>query len=314
MSTATEPNIRTDLQRFSPSDVAIAAMRDQYMPLKIAGVEDAEGFKAVHSARMVVREHRVAVEKTRKELKADALEYGRKVDGEAKRLTAMLEPIEDHLTAEESAYNQAKELIRNAAKIKAEAEEKARQEAEAARLKAEHDAEVARLKAESERLAAERAAMEAERQKIESAQAAERQRQRAEQEKIDAANRAIEAEKTRLANLESARLRKIEEERIAAEAAAIAKADTEARFAREAEEKAAAAEAAKLRAEAARLKAESLKPDVEKLAAVGLAVAAIEVPAVSLDAAGFAKRITSVLRDAAETIHQILAEMNPEPF
>ncbi|MDP2654600.1 MAG: hypothetical protein Q8Q08_11310, partial [Candidatus Omnitrophota bacterium] len=80
-----------------------------------------DGFKAVHEARMVVKGHRVAVEKKRKDLKADALAFGKLVDGEAKRITAMLEPIESHLQAEEDKIT--KELER----IKAEEEEAERQ-------------------------------------------------------------------------------------------------------------------------------------------------------------------------------------------
>lgn len=85
---------------FSVSDAAIAQLAAEYMPLKIIDINDAAGFKRVHDARMNVKEKRVLVEKTRKELKADALEFGRKVDGEAKRLTSLLEPIESHLAAE----------------------------------------------------------------------------------------------------------------------------------------------------------------------------------------------------------------------
>ena len=55
---------------------------------------------------------RVEVEKKRKELKADALEWGRKVDTEAKRIFGLLEPIETHLQTEENRVAQEKERIR----------------------------------------------------------------------------------------------------------------------------------------------------------------------------------------------------------
>ena len=61
---------------------------------------------------MVVKNHRVAVEKKRKDLKADALEWGRKVDAEAKRITVLLEPIEVHLQTEEDKVTKEKERIR----------------------------------------------------------------------------------------------------------------------------------------------------------------------------------------------------------
>ncbi|MCC6409719.1 MAG: hypothetical protein IT453_21370, partial [Planctomycetes bacterium] len=104
------------LATFSPADAAIAEMRERYMALEIKGLDDRAGYKIVREARLDVKRHRVAIEKKRAELKADALEYGRKVDGEAKRLTAMLEPIEAHLETQEKAIDAERD------RIKAEAE------------------------------------------------------------------------------------------------------------------------------------------------------------------------------------------------
>jgi len=100
------------------TDAAIAKMEDLYMGLTVSGPDDEAGFKSVHKARKVVKTHRVSVEKRRKELKADALAWGRKVDGEANRIKDLLEPIESHLTAQEKIVT----------------DEKKRQEEEAARL------------------------------------------------------------------------------------------------------------------------------------------------------------------------------------
>lgn len=282
---------QTSLQKFSLADTAIAKMREEYLPLKIADVNDDSGFKAVHAARMVVKNHRVQVERTRKELKANALEYGRKVDGEAKRITALLEPIEQHLTSEEDAYNAEKDRIRNEARLKAEAEERAKREAEEARLRAEKEAEEARLKAEAEKLAEERRQLEAERQKI-------------------------EAEKKRLADIEASRLRKIEDERIAREAAERARIETEQRIAREAAEARAKAEReeaeAKARAEAeeaARKRAEALRPDHEKIYALADSVLKLDLSGLSEAAKDAASQISCILADAAEKIRTIADEM-----
>jgi hypothetical protein len=81
------------------------------MGLKVKGLDDADGFKAVHSARIVVKGLRVDVEKRRKELKADALSWGKKVDSEAKRIFSKIEPIETHLTNEEEKITKEKERI-----------------------------------------------------------------------------------------------------------------------------------------------------------------------------------------------------------
>jgi len=281
------PDTATQLARFSPTDTAIAELGKEYLPLHIADVSDRAGFELVHRARMNVRAKRCEVEKVRKELKADALKYGQEVDGEARRIKALLEPIESHLQAEEEKHEAEKEAIRNAARLKAEAEEKAKAEAEAARAKAEHDAEVERLRIEREALEAERAAIEAE------------------QAKIDTARAEVEAERQRLADIEEARQREIETQRRAAAAAEQAKIDTENRIARQAAEAKAYAEAE----EAARIKAEALRPDRVKLAAVASAVSAIEIPEVSEEAEKAAGDVTEVLSNAYVKITAIIADM-----
>jgi len=281
----------TEFRKFDMADTAIAAMADEYLPLKIAGLEDAAGYALVHKARMDVKAKRVAVEKTRKELKADALEYGRKVDAEAKRLTALLNPIESHLLAEEKAVDDEKERIKNEAKLKAEDEERARKEAEEAKRKAEQEAEDARLRAEREKLEAERRAMEAERSRI----AAE---QKATQDKIDAERRAIELDKARQEAAEKARVET--EQRLAREAAA-----NKTRL--EAEEAAAKAKAEA--EEVARKRAEALRPDREKLLMVASCVGGIVVPDVSVEAQSAARKIETILVEAQDKIKTIVAAM-----
>lgn len=108
-----------ELIKYNITDSAIAKMESEYMGLVVQGLDDEAGFKMVHQARMVVKGHRVAVEKRRKELKSDALEYGRKVDSEARKIMGKLEPIESHLQAEEDKVTKEQERIRQA-KIEAE--------------------------------------------------------------------------------------------------------------------------------------------------------------------------------------------------
>lgn len=283
--------ITTELAKYSPTDEAIATLAGQYMQLSIRDVNDTVGYKAVHTARAVVKDYRILVERVRKELKADALEYGRKVDAEAKRITALLEPIESHLIQQEDAYEAEKERIKNAARLKTEAEAKAKAEAEEAQRRAEQEAEMARMRAERAELDAERV------------------RQKAEQDRIDAERRAVEAEQKRLADIDAARLRTIEMENAWAESAEKARVETEARLAREAAAKEAAEKAKAAAEEAARLRAEALRPDREKLLSVAAAVAAIEVPAVSADASEPAKSIQQVLLQAAARIKSIVAYM-----
>ena len=120
--------VETAIKQYNITDAAIAKYRQDYLSLTVQGVDDKEGYDLCHAARMEVKGKRVEVEKTRKKLKEDVLEYGRVVDKEAKRITALLEPIEEHLTVQEKIIDDEK------ARIKAEAEAK-----EAARIQARID-------------------------------------------------------------------------------------------------------------------------------------------------------------------------------
>lgn len=328
---ATEPVSKyPELIEWRKQDQAIAEMRERYMTLKIDGLDDKKGFAAVHDARMIVKNNRVAVEKKRKELKEDALNYGRLVDSEARRLTAMLESIESHLEAEESAVTDAKE------KIKHEAEE-ARQRALQARMDALAEYQVyrpvalvsamapeefagllsksktafderqrleveadAKRKEQEEALAAERARLE----KIKRQQKAKSDRLAAEQKKLDderlARERAAELEKAKAEAAEKAR---VEVERKHAEELARIQHEAEEKAAREraeAEAKAAREKAAAEAAEAARLKAEAERPQREKIESVARQVELIPIPKGQGESA-----VRMILKDAAERVRKI---------
>ena len=107
-----------EIIKFDVTEAAIKKMESVYMNLIVKDVNDKEGFKAVHDARMVVVKHRTGVEKHRKFLKADALAYGRKVDATAKEIFVRLAPMESYLTEQEKIVT----------------DEKKRQEEEKARL------------------------------------------------------------------------------------------------------------------------------------------------------------------------------------
>lgn len=92
--------------RYNIADASIAELRKKAEGLKIAGTSDKKGYELVRSTRLEIVAIRGGIEKTRKQLKADSLEYGRKVDGEAKRITSELEDIEAPLDAEESRIDQ----------------------------------------------------------------------------------------------------------------------------------------------------------------------------------------------------------------
>jgi len=90
---------------YNLTDAAISELSSRFAPLEIT---DGKSYKTVATAIGTVRGYRVLVEKKRKELKKDALSYGRRVDGEAKRITGLLEPIESGLKAKKQAVDDAK--------------------------------------------------------------------------------------------------------------------------------------------------------------------------------------------------------------
>lgn len=103
--------LKQELQKFNVTDIVIADMKEKFMPLTVSSLDDKEGLKAVHDARMLVKGKRVEVEKVRKDLNADALSWQKAVNEEAKRITGLLEPIESHLEAQEDKIKKEKERI-----------------------------------------------------------------------------------------------------------------------------------------------------------------------------------------------------------
>lgn len=305
MGLQTTPMIEQALARFSPADAVIAQMKREFAGLTVRGLDDKAGFERVHDARMAVVRHRVQVEKTRKDLKADSLEYGRRVDVEAKRLTASLLEIEGPLDAEENKIVAEKARIQREAQELAEAARKAKLDArisrlqkigasqivvsaiesmsdtdfdaEAARCEAAEDARIARLEQESLERAEREAAEALLRQQQE---VAARDAQRIEAERI--AQERAAAEVQRQANAETQRKLAEERAQIERERAAI---DAEKAKAAQAEAAKRAAKEAKERAKAEAERLAALAPDLEKIDAYCTEIEAIAVPIVFCSAA-----------------------------
>lgn len=303
----------------------IADLKLKYGELTIACIDDKVGIKAVDEARKEVKRLKIQVENRRKELKADALEYGRKVDAAAKQLSEPLEALEASLAGKQKLVTdeiakieqqKADELFASRrdrlAVYGAEVPERilrimredefnnalcAAQSAHEDKLRRDaEEAEKAELqRAENERLEAERKKLETERQELE----------KAKQEQADReaeAQRKIEQEQARLEKLEADRLAAIEQEREEAETAeAIRLADEEhAKF---------LADQAKLKAEqeeADRVRAESLRPDKDKLNRFARQVASLEVPDVGPDARLVRSLIVNRLLVCSEEIQRLI--------
>lgn len=249
---------------YDVTEAAITERRTRYAALT---AETPKGYEEVRLAIGDLRDTRVAIEARRKELKADSLDYGRRVDAVAKFLTAKLEEIEQPLKALKAAVDEQKEQAKRSeqeAKLKAfQAQLLADQAADQERQRVAREQEAARIRAEDERLAGERAALAAERAAHEKRQAEAAAAQRAEAERFAALQaaesrrisderRAMEAERA-AAEAQRREGERKERERLAA-IAAQEKADSDR----------AAAEAAHL-AELARI--EAARPDIVRMQA-----------------------------------------------
>lgn len=230
-----------------------------------------EGYEAVKAGLSELVSLRTGVERSRKELKAGALEYGRKVDRAAKDATAKILEIEAPLKQRKLAVDNAEALrlkaIEDAKQAKIEAEERAERE----RIAKEQEEERERFRKEQEELLAERKAFE-------DKQAAFQ----AQQEQLAAERQAVEDAK---AEVEAARLKAIEDARLAEEAAAEQKRLEEEEAARAlAAQKEAEKEAKRLLAEEKKRKAEhkrllkERKPDIEALKGFATMIAAVPRP------------------------------------
>jgi hypothetical protein len=84
---------------------------DKSKLVTVTGPDDAKGMALARENRLSLQKMRTTIEAKRKELKADALAYGKKVDSVAKELTAIITPEETRLKElEETAAREAERL------------------------------------------------------------------------------------------------------------------------------------------------------------------------------------------------------------
>jgi len=273
-----------DIIQFSVTDAAIAEMKNSYMGLTVAGLDDKEGFDAVHEGRMVVKNHRVAVIKHAKELNTDALAYQRKVNGEKNRIIGLLEPIEAHLQAEEDKVTKEKERIRAEEEAKERERIQGRVDAlgkygcilpffdvagmsngqfDSRLIIAKHDYET-----EQKRLADEEATQKAEDERLK-AEKVEQDRKAKElqdlQDELDRRDAAVRAEEERIAKKKRDEQERIEREAFQKKATENARAKAEKEAAEKIEREAKRKEEEDRAAKIEKKRQDSLRPDKEKL-------------------------------------------------
>lgn len=112
---------------YTRTEAALATLRGKYKDARY-DLTTTAGDRAARAARLELTTTRTSLEKKRKELKAPAVEFGRKVDAEAARLTAEILALESPIDAQIKADEKRRDD-----------ERRAREEAEAARKKVHTD-------------------------------------------------------------------------------------------------------------------------------------------------------------------------------
>ena len=98
---------------YGVTDAALAALKEKFKEVPDASTK--EGYALIKAGLGEMRPLRTGVEEKRKELKADSLAWGRKVDAEAKRITAAIVEIERPYKDAKQAQDDEEERIKQEA-------------------------------------------------------------------------------------------------------------------------------------------------------------------------------------------------------
>lgn len=206
-----ETKAKTMLDQFANSFEFAAKWEARAKEIVVTSALQTDEMAMARTGRLLLRDKRIAIEKTRKQLKEQALREGKAIDGIANVLKELIVPIEEHLIRQEKFVEfkeQAEAEERERLWLKAE--EKARLEREEAERK-----EQERVKAENEKLRQEairrEEAHKKEQTRLEKARkAAER---KVVEEKARAKAKAEKQKKEASAKLEAERVKREETER-----------------------------------------------------------------------------------------------------
>lgn len=282
---ATQPQLAlAEVVNYDVTETQIADLRSRFADVQF---DTPERYEEGRKALATVRGLRTAIERRRKELKAEHLERGRKIDNVAKQLTALIEAIELPMLDRKATVDMAKEEAERAAR---EADLIAKEAA----LKAAQAAEDARIKVENERLAADRATFAEAQRKADEERKANEEADRLERERVAAQQREAQAKLDAERAALDARERAIEEQRQAvarAEEERLAAVRAEQEAIEQAERDRVAAEEARVRSEAEARRMEELRPELERAAEFGRRILALADDAPALTSMEAANRI-----------------------
>lgn len=116
MKDKAENTITEELAKQNVTEAVIAKLKTDYLPLKIDGIDDKEGYKKVHGARIVCRDYRVLAEKICKAGREDAVKEQKAWIAKEKEVVAQISEVEQYLKKQEDTIDAENEAI----KIRAE--------------------------------------------------------------------------------------------------------------------------------------------------------------------------------------------------
>jgi colicin import membrane protein len=112
MSELIETQIETGLQVLDQKESSLIELREKYKGLKIAGLDDKAGYKAVREARITLKNARVQVKKDAEALREPAVNFSKTVIAREKQLIQIIVDTENELQQEEDSYDTLVEAAR----------------------------------------------------------------------------------------------------------------------------------------------------------------------------------------------------------
>jgi len=101
-----------NIEKFSPKRAELVTLAESYKTLTVTGVDDKAGIVKLVDARKDLRNKRIEIEKTGKELRADALAFQKEVIKAERELVAIIEPVEDSLVAKIEQIEKEKQKLK----------------------------------------------------------------------------------------------------------------------------------------------------------------------------------------------------------
>jgi len=97
--------IVTALAKENVTDAVLARFKQNYLPLKINGISDKEGYEKVKLARKECKDTRVATVKICKKGREDSIKIQRAWIAKENEITSQIKPVEDHLQTLEDWFD-----------------------------------------------------------------------------------------------------------------------------------------------------------------------------------------------------------------